>query len=74
MEVRSCKLLAYATATVTQDLSHTFDLHHSSQQRRILNPLNETRDRTRILMDASHNTESEPRLWPTPQLTATLDP
>ena len=29
------------------------DLHHSSQQRLILNPLSEDRDQTRILMDTS---------------------
>ena len=29
-------------------------LHHSSWQCRIFNPLSETRDRTRILMDTSH--------------------
>ena len=28
-------------------------LHHSSQQRQILNPLSKARDRTRILMDTS---------------------
>ena len=38
-------LLAYATATATQDLSHICDLHHSSWQRRILIPLSEARDR-----------------------------
>ena len=38
--------LAYTTATATQDLSHIFDLHHSSQQCRILNPLSEARDGT----------------------------
>ena len=32
-------LPAYATATATQDLSHVCDLHHSSQQCQILNPL-----------------------------------
>ena len=31
-------------------LSHVFDLHHSSQQHCILNPLNEARDWTRLLM------------------------
>ena len=46
-------LLAYATATVPPDLSHIYDLHHSSQQRWILNPLNEARDRTCILTEAS---------------------
>ena len=42
--------LAYATAAATQDLSRGFDLYHSSQQRRILNPLSKDRDRTRNLM------------------------
>jgi len=32
-------LLAYTTATAMQDLSHVCDLHHSSEQCRILNPL-----------------------------------
>ena len=30
---------AYVRATATQDLSHVCNLHHSSQQRRILNPV-----------------------------------
>ena len=42
---------AYTTATATPDLSHIGDLHHSSQQHWILNPLREARDQT--LMDAS---------------------
>ena len=42
-----------ATATATQDLSCICDLHHSSRQHRILNPLSEARDGTCILMDAS---------------------
>ena len=33
------QLPAYTTATATPDLSHIFDLHHSSQQHQILNPL-----------------------------------
>ena len=33
-----------------QDLSRNFDLHHSSQQSRMLNPLSEARDRTHNLM------------------------
>ena len=45
-------LLAYATATAMQDLSCVCDLHHSSQQHRILNPLSEARDQTCVLMDA----------------------
>ena len=32
------KLLAYTIATATSDPSHIYDLHHSSQQRAILNP------------------------------------
>ena len=43
------RLLATATATATQGLSHVFDLHHTSQQHQILNPLSEARDRTRNL-------------------------
>ena len=43
-------LLAYTTATATQDLSHVCTLHHSSQQRWILNALSKTRDRTHNLM------------------------
>ena len=45
------KDLAYATATTTPDLSHVYNLHHSSRQGRILNPLNEARDHNPNLMD-----------------------
>ena len=38
-----------ATATATSDPSRICDLHHSSWQRRILNPLSEARDGTRNL-------------------------
>ena len=44
---------AYTTATATQDLSGIFNLHHSSQQHRILNPLSGARDGICVLMDAS---------------------
>ena len=44
---------AYARATATSDLSRVCNLHHSSQQCWILNPLSEARDRTWVLMDAS---------------------
>ena len=47
------KQLAYVTATAMWDPRCVFDLHHSSWQRQILNPLSEARDRTRILMDTS---------------------
>ena len=42
-----------AIATATRDLSHICDLHHSSQQHLILNPLSEARDRTCSLVDTS---------------------
>ena len=41
---------ACTTAEATPDLSHISDLHHSSRQGRILNPLGKARDRTRDLM------------------------
>ena len=39
------QLPAYTTATTTQDLGRICNLHHSSQQHHILNPLSEARDR-----------------------------
>ena len=45
------QLLAYTTATETWDPSHVCDLHHSSQQCQIPNPLKEARDQTCILTD-----------------------
>ena len=47
------QLLAYATAAATSDSSHVCDLHHSSWQCRILNPLSEARDQTRNLTVSS---------------------
>ena len=47
------QLPAYATTTAVQDLSFVFDLHHSSRQCWILNPLNGARDRTCILRDTT---------------------
>ena len=47
------QLLAYTIATVMPELSHICDLHHSSQQCWILNPLSKSRDRTHVLVDAS---------------------
>ena len=44
---------AYIRATATLDLSLICNLHHSSQQYQILNPLSEARVRTHVLMDAS---------------------
>ena len=40
------QLPVYTTATATGDLSHIYDLHHSSQQCRIPDPMSEARDRT----------------------------
>ena len=47
------QLPVYTTATATRDLSHICDLHHSSQQHWIPNPLSEARDWTCVLMDTS---------------------
>ena len=47
------QLLAYTTAMTTWDPSCTCDLHHSSRQCQILNPLSKARDWTHILMDTS---------------------
>ena len=47
------QLPAYATATATRDLSLICDLHHSSWQGWILNPLSEARDQTHVLLYAS---------------------
>ena len=43
---------AYTTVIATPDPSHVCDLHHSSRQCWILNPLIEARDLTCVLMDA----------------------
>ena len=45
------QLPAYTTATAAQDLSCICNLHRSSRQLGILDPLSEARDRTRVLMD-----------------------
>ena len=47
------QLLAYAAVIAMWDPSHVCELHHSSQQCQILNPLRGPRDQTRILMDTS---------------------
>ena len=44
---------SYATATAMRDPSRVWDLHHSSKQLWILNPLGEAGDRACILMDTS---------------------
>ena len=45
--------VVYATATVTPDLSHICDVHYGLSQCRILNPLSEDRDQTRILTETN---------------------
>ena len=47
------QLPAYTTATATPDPSHICDLHHSSWQCQILNPLSEAGDGTHILVETS---------------------
>ena len=47
------QLLAYITATATWDLGCVCDLHQSSWQCWVLNPLSEARDQTLVLMDPS---------------------
>ena len=47
------ELPAYSTATAMQDPSCVCNLHHSSWQRQILNPLSKPRDETCVLMDTS---------------------
>ena len=44
------QLPAYTTATAMQDLSWICDLHCSSRQHQILNPMRQVKDGTRILM------------------------
>ena len=55
------QLLSCATVTATQDPSCVFNLHCSSWQHWIHNPLIEARDLTHILMDTSQ----VPCLWAT---------
>jgi len=47
------QLPAYTTATATLDPSLVCDLHHSSWQCQIPNPVSKARDQIHILMDPS---------------------
>ena len=47
------QLPVYTTAVAMPDLSHTCNLHHSSRQRRIPDPLSKARDQTCVLMETS---------------------
>ena len=49
------QLPAYITATATMDPSWVCDLHRSSWQPWILNPLSKARDQTRIFVDTSQS-------------------
>ena len=53
----------------SESVTEGHDLHHSSWQRQILNPLSEARDRTHVLMGTSgfltpgsHNRNSSPNI------------
>ena len=48
---QSCSF--WPTTQIQPDPSRVFNLHHSSWQRQILNPLSKVRDWTHILMDTS---------------------
>ena len=55
------QLPAYATATATPDPSLICELHHSSWQRWILNPVSEARDQTHILTDTRWVVTTKPQ-------------
>ena len=73
--LQQCRIQATSEtyATAMQDPSHIWDLRHSSEPHLILNPLNEARDGTCILIDTSwvfnllrHNGNYQgPVLWKT---------
>ena len=65
-------LPAYTTATTSRDPSHDCDLHHSSWQCWISDPLNEARDPTHILMDTSQFVSAGPQ-WELPKVTFLLN-
>ena len=47
------QLLAYQSHMTMWDLCCICNLHHSSQEHQILNPLSKARDQTHVLMNAS---------------------
>ena len=57
------QLPAYTTATATWDLSRVCNLHHSSWQCWILNPLREARDGSHVLMDTREATSKQTIIW-----------
>ena len=54
------QLPAYTTATAMPDPSCICDLHHSSWQRQILNPLRRATDQIRVLMNTIRFVTAEP--------------
>ena len=66
--------IATATATATPDPSRVCNLHHCSQQCRILNPLREARDQTHKLMVPSWMVSSVPQQDPPNQFCYSLKP
>ena len=52
-EESELQLLAYTTAIALWDPSRIFNLHHSSGQHWVLNPLSKARDQTCIIMNTS---------------------
>ena len=55
------QLQTYTAVTAAWDPSCICDLHYSSRQSLILNPLSEARDQTHILMDTSQICFSVPQ-------------
>ena len=55
------QLPAYPTATATSYLTHICDIHHSSRQHRILNPLSGATDWTSNVMDTVRFVTAEPQ-------------
>ena len=53
--------LTYTTATATWDPSRAYNLHRSSQQWRIPDPMSEAKGRTRILIDTSPIVSTAPQ-------------
>ena len=57
------QLLAYATATAMRDPGYLRDLHHSSRQCQIFNPVSKARDWTCIFMDTNQVCYSWATMW-----------
>ena len=62
------ELPAYSTAIAMPDPSCVCNLHHSSWQRQILNPLSKPRDETCVLMDTSQISFQDQTRTPKPGL------